>query len=285
MARENQSGQPADQLGQIDQVGQFDQPDYGLLDRMGIAQMIFYPRADVRPAPAGAIDYQTEVASGIAVASRFYPADPAFPSILFFHGNGEVASDYDETAPFYHQARINLWVADYRGYGASGGTPSFAALIADAHAVLDHFHATLDAGGFHPARFVMGRSLGSHPAIELAARRPERLRGLITESGAANLRRLMRFFGLGEPPAEAAELIERHRAKIAAIKLPSLVIHGEQDELIPVEHAIEFHAGLTAEPKELVIIPGAGHNDILWVGLTQYFAALADFVARHAAKD
>ena len=260
-----------------------DQPDYGLLDRLGVARMIFYPRGDVRPAPPGAIDYRTEVAPGVAVASRFYPADPAYPSILFFHGNGEVAGDYDGTAAFYHQVRANLWVADYRGYGASAGTPTFAALIADAHAVLDHFHAVLDEGGFNPARFVMGRSLGSHPAIELAAHRPERLRGLITESGAANLRRLMRFFGLGDPAGEAAELIERHRAKIAAIKLPSLIIHGEWDELIPIEHAIEFHDSLTAEPKELVVIPGAGHNDILWVGLRQYFAALADFVARHSS--
>ena len=216
------------------------QPDYGLIDRLGIGRIIFYPRTDLRPPPAGAVDYQIEVAPGVAVAGRFYPADPTLPSILFFHGNGEVAPEYDETAQIYHQAGLNLWVADYRGYGASGGTPTFAALIDDAHPMLARFHQVLDDGGFSPARFVMGRSLGSHPAIELAARSPERLRGLILESGAANLRRLMRFFGAGEPTGEAAELIDRHRAKIASIRLPSLVIHGEYDELIPVEHAIEF---------------------------------------------
>ncbi|HEX2172589.1 MAG TPA: alpha/beta fold hydrolase [Dehalococcoidia bacterium] len=253
-------------------------PDYGLIDRTEVGRMIFYPRADRSPPPPGAADYPIDVAPGITVGSRFYPADPSFPTILYFHGNGEVVPDYDETAPIYHQAGANLWVADYRGYGASNGSPSFASLVADAHPVLARFHEVLDEGGYSDRRFVMGRSLGSHPAVELAARAPDRLKGLIIESGGANLRRLMRFFGYGEPTGDVAALIERHRAKMAAIRLPTLVIHGEYDELIPVEHAIEFHADLNAEPKELLIIPGAGHNDILWVGLQQYFAAVARFV-------
>lgn len=252
------------------------QPDYSLIDRTGVGQMIFYPRVDRSPPPPGAEDLPVEIESGVTIGCRFYPADPALPTVLYFHGNGEVAPDYDDTAPYYHEAGLNLWVADYRGYGASTGRPSFAALVADAHPVLVHFHATLDELGFSDHRFVMGRSLGSHPAIELAARRPERLAGLIIESGAANLRRLMRFFGGGEPSGEVAEMIDRHRAKIAAIRLPALVIHGENDELIPVDHALEFYDGLMVE-KDILIIPRAGHNDILWVGLRQYFEALREF--------
>lgn len=254
------------------------QPDYSLIDRTEVGRMIFYPRMDRTPPPPGALDYPIEVAPGVQVGSRFYPADPAFPTILYFHGNGEVVPDYDDTAELYHRAGANLWVADYRGYGASGGSPTFAALVADAHPVAARFHQVLDKGGYNARRFVMGRSLGSHPAVELAARAPDHLAGLIIESGAANLRRLMRFFGYGEPAGEVADLVDRHRAKIASIRLPSLVMHGERDELIPVEHAIEFYEGLTADPKELVIIAGAGHNDILWIGLQQYFAAIAQFV-------
>jgi pimeloyl-ACP methyl ester carboxylesterase len=258
-------------------------PDYALPDRLGVSDWIFYPRPDVRPPPPGAADHAIEVAPGISVASRFYPADPTFPSILFFHGNGEVAGDYDEIAPLYHRARLNLWVADYRGYGASGGKPSFAALIADAHPVLERFHAVLDQQGFAPSRFVMGRSLGGYPATELAARAPERLRGLVLESSAANLGRLVQRALLGAPAGEAERLVEAHHAKIAAIRLPTLMIHGDEDELIPVEHAVEFFDALEAEPKELAVIPGAGHNDLLWVGARRYFEALAAFVARHAA--
>jgi pimeloyl-ACP methyl ester carboxylesterase len=261
---------------------EIDALDYALLDRLGVADWIFYPRPDFGPPPPGAEDVSMPVAPAVAVACRFYPTDPALPSVLFFHGNGEVAADYDDVAPLYHRARLNLFVADYRGYGASNGAPSFAALNGDAHPVLDRFHALLDERGFNPARFVMGRSLGAYPACELAARRPERLRGLVIESGAANLSRLARRV----PAGEAAEVLDRlvagHAAKIAAIALPALLIHGDVDELIPVQSAVEFYDTLTAEPKELVLIPGAGHNDLLWVGARRYFQALAAFAAVHA---
>src|SRR5690242_1030865 len=102
--------------------------DYALLDRLGVSDWIFYPRRDFGPPPAGAEDVHVPVAPGVAVACRFYPADPTLPSVLLFHGNGEVAADYDGIAPLYHRARLNLFVADYRGYGASTGVPSFAAL-------------------------------------------------------------------------------------------------------------------------------------------------------------
>ncbi|MHB8577298.1 MAG: alpha/beta hydrolase [Dehalococcoidia bacterium] len=257
-------------------------PDYGLLDRSGASSTIFYPRRDTSPPPLGAEEIRTEVAPGVEIASRFYPADPAFPTILYFHGNGEVAPDYDDTAPFYHRIGCNLWVADFRGYGASSGTPSFAALGGDAHPVAEHFHRLLDARGFSASRFVMGRSLGSHPALELAARQSRRLHGLILESGAANLRRMMQRFGLDAESGDAAEMLDRHQAKIASITLPALIMHGAEDELIPVQHAIELYESLNAKPKQLVIIPGAGHNDILWVGFEQYFTAIARFVGGKA---
>lgn len=255
-------------------------PDYGLIDRAGIGRSVFYPRPDFSPPPPGASDHRIEVEAGVAIAGRFYPLGASLPSLLYFHGNGEVASDYDGIAPVFRQFGMNLFVADYRGYGASGGTPSFAALVSDAHPVLDSFHDLLDDGGFAGPRFLMGRSLGAHPAIELAARRPERMNGLVIESGAGNLRRLMRYLG-GEPDGPTAELIDLHSRKIAAISLPVLVIHGAEDELIAVEQAIEFHAALSVAEKELVIIPGAGHNDIMWVGLRQYFESIAAFVKRH----
>lgn len=240
--------------------------DYALLDRLGVSDWIFYPRPDLSPPPPNAEDVPVTVAPGVSVACRFYPTDPALPSVLLFHGNGEIASDYDDVAPLYHRARLNLFVADYRGYGGSSGVPSFAALNGDAHPVLDRFHALLDERGFRPARFVMGRSLGAYPASEIAARRPERLRGLVIESGAANLGRLARRVQPGNAGEALDRLVAGHAAKIAAIRLPALMIHGDVDELIPVQTAVEFYDTLTAESKELVLIPDAGHNDLLWVG-------------------
>lgn len=250
-------------------------PDYALLDRIGAGAWMFYPRRVPVPPPPGARDIFIDVTDAFQVANRFYPLDPSQPTVLLFHGNGEVAADYDSVVQFYHGNGLNLWVADYRGYGLSNGHPTFESLMSDAHPVLDRFHAELDQDGFAEKRIVFGRSLCAFPATELAARRPERLRGLVVESGATSLDRMTRMAG-SQPGA--AELAAAHRAKLAGIRLPTLVIHGERDELIPVETALAFYDALDVTPKEICIIPGAGHNDLWWLGLDQYFAALKDFV-------
>ena len=243
--------------------------------------MILYPRADTSPPPEGAEDVAIDV-GGAAIGARFYTFDAAFPTILYFHGNGEVASDHDDISRFYEQARVNLFVAEFRGYGRSTGTPTFAALVGDAHPVVERFHALLDERGFAEPRFVMGRSLGSHPALEIAANGSARMRGLIIESGAANLRRLLGFLGAGTAQGDAEALAEAHEAKIRSITIPTLIIHGARDELIPLNHAVELHDMLDGIERELVVIPNAGHNDILWLGYREYFAALGAFVARNA---
>jgi len=255
-------------------------PDYALLDRQRLTFGLFYPRRDSSDPPPGATDHRVDVGEEVRVACRFYPLEPSRPAILFFHGNGEIASDYDAIAPAYHAIGASLMVVDYRGYGRSGGAPSFASLIGDAHPVLARFHSLLDEGGFTADRFVMGRSLGSLPAAELAATAPERLAGLIIESGAPDLARFRRRMGVGESDAEIAALVEAHAARVAKIRLPVLHIHGEWDEIIPVEHGIAFHEGLGTDRKELLIIPGAGHNDIGWVGRDLYFEAIERFITR-----
>lgn len=257
--------------------------DNDVLDRMELAIPLFYPRPDRSPAPPGATDSLIEVAPGVAIAARHYVADPSFPTVLYFHGNGEVVGDHDDIAPFYHRIGLNLFVVDYRGYGRSGGRPSFAALVADAHPVAAHFHAALDERGMSAPRFLMGRSLGGYPAVELAARRPDRFRGLILESAAANLRRLIARFAVPVPAAVAEPLIAAHDAKIASITLPTLLLHGEHDELIPLAHATGIHDLLQSKDRELVVIAGAGHNDLLFNGFAQYFGAIRAFVARQLA--
>lgn len=254
-------------------------PDYALLDRRGLAWGLFYPRRDRSGPPPGATDHRVEVDEGVEVVYRSYPLEPSSPALLLFHGNGEIASDYDGIAPLYHDIGASLCVVDYRGYGGSGGMPSFASLIADAHPVLAHFHALLDEEGFTAPRYVMGRSLGSLPAAELAATAHQRLAGLIIESGAPDLARLRERAGVDASDVEIAELVEAHAARLAPIDLPVVQIHGEWDEIIPLEYGLAFHEQLTTSEKELVIIPGAGHNDIGWVGRELYFETLARFIA------
>lgn len=255
-------------------------PNYALLDLVGAGQMMFYPRPDPSTPPAGASDLPIEVGPDVTVNARFYAFDPGLPTILYFHGNGEVAGDHDALAPLYRQAGANLFVAEFRGYGRSTGWPSVEHLVSDAHPVAAFFHSHLDALGFNERRFVMGRSLGTHPALEVAANASERIRGLIVESGAGGLRRMLQRFGFDVSTGEGSALVDGHEAKIRSIQLPLLVIHGEWDELVPLQQAVELYEMLPHVERELLIIPGAGHNDLLWSGLQDYFGAIQRFVTR-----
>jgi len=204
--------------------------------------------------------------------------------MLFFHGNGEVACDYDGIAPLYQRLGINLFVADYRGYGASGGSPSFSSMLTDAHAIFRYSQGVLRDGGFADRIFVTGRSLGSASALVLASSYQDQVRGLIVESGVASAARLPEHLGLpvdrsALEGAEAAGL-----AMIRSLRLPVLIIHGEADWLLPPEEALVFHNEAGSEDKRLVLIPGAGHNDILLRGAEQYFSAITEFVMSKAGE-
>ena len=256
-------------------------PDYALLDRAGVGRFAFYPRPDPGPPPQGATDYLIEVDPGVAVAARFYHLGPQHPTLLYFHGNGEVVGEHDRFAPLYHEAGANLFVAEFRGYGKSGGTASMEHLVSDARGVAAYFHSTLDEQGFDARRFVMGRSMGASPALEIAARAAEGFLGVILESGAAGMRGMIERSGLATTD-EGARLLAAHDAKIRSIRLPTMQLHGEQDDLVPLERAVELYDMLEGTARELVVIPGAGHNTILWVGQVRYFEAIRAFVAANS---
>lgn len=261
----------------------FESQDLSLLDRPDILSVMFYPQRDRTRPPAGATDLMVDVAPSVQVHCRWHPLTVAAPAVLFFHGNGEVAADYDGIAPLYHRAGLSLLVADYRGYGQSDGSPSFGAMLADALTLCDAFHTTLDEAGVTGPRFLMGRSLGALSAVEIAARRPNRLRGLVLESGAAGVRGWSRFTRPGDPADAWQSLHDLQIAKLRAVSLPLLTIHGEWDELIPLATALDVYETIGSTAKQLEVIPRAGHNDLLAVGLDPYFAALARFVTAHSA--
>jgi len=255
------------------------QPDYSILDQPEVLQFIFYPRGEWTPLPPGASDYLVPVDEGVSISCRFYPASAGSPCILFFHGNGEVACDYDGIAPLYNREGISLFVADYRGYGRSGGWPNFADMTADAHPIFNFFVNTVRSLGHSGTLFLMGRSLGTHSTLELASHYPEHLSGLIVESGSANMARLLRFLSTPVDPDRLRNLEEAVAARVRSITLPILILHGEWDTLIPPSYAYYLFETVGSEVKRLEIIPGAGHNDIMLVGMDQYFSAIKEFVS------
>ncbi len=256
------------------------QPDYSIMDRPDITQFIFYPRKEWTSIPQGATDFFIPVEDEISISCRFYPYKKEnAPCILYFHGNGEVACDYDQVAPLYHALGISLFVADYRGYGLSDSEPSFSTMIKDAESIFEFFTTFIVMPYESTPLFVMGRSLGAHSAVALASLHQEKFKGLILESGSANLTRLMGWFEF-DTPQKAKRLENASKARVRSITLPVLIIHGECDELIPVSEATATYETVGSKEKQLLVIPNGTHNDIMQVGKEQYFKAIKEFVFR-----
>ncbi len=254
------------------------QPDevINALDQPQLLDVVFYPRKEVRQDVAGAEDFEIPVSDGAVLGARWYKRDSSWPTLLYFHGNGETVSDHDHMAPWYHDLGLNLFVSDYRGYGWSTGRPSFRALIDDTKRVADFFLERLDDGA--PTPLLMGRSLGSSPACSLALERGAGFRGLILESGFSNVVALLNLFGIRFSAGEEqiSELLSNH-LKLRRIELPVLLLHGELDRLIRPDAARENHANIAHDKKTLCILEGVGHNDIL-LKRTEYFRAIREFV-------
>ena len=258
---------------------------FALLDRPEVGQILFHPRPEGPWVGGGAgKPVSVEVADGVSVGGWLFPGQaPEAPVVVHFHGNGEIAAEYADIAQVYNQLGLTLLAFDYRGYGASTGQPTASALVADSVACFDAVPGLLAEAGLTPsATFLMGRSLGSAAALEVADRRPDRLAGLIIESGFAYTIALgERLSGMSIPGADEAQHGFGNDEKIARITLPTLILHGSEDWIIPVDDAHALERLSAAPNKKLVVISGVGHNDIIHAGAQTYFTALIAFVRDH----
>ena len=258
--------------------------DLSVLDRPEILEIVFYPRrSHVRPLAPNAKDHFIEVEKGIMIGCRYHAIGKDYPSLLYFHGNGTIVDDLDMFAPLFNDIGINLFVAGYRGYGLSNGTPTVTSMIKDSHRIFEEFKKIVKNYGFRESFFVMGRSLGSFSAIELVYNYPDDLQGLIVESGPSNnLRQYVSSMVPLNHPIWRDDSIFLNKVKLRSISKPTLIIHGEQDSLIPVDEGRELYENSAAKDKRLVIIPNADHGDLFIVGNEQYYKAIREFVKDHS---
>lgn len=257
--------------------------DYAVLDRPEILMYLFHPRPETSAAapPAGSVDLMIPVAPEVSVGGRLHPAAPTAATLLFFHGNGEIVADYDDLGPLYAKLGINFLAVDYRGYGRSGGSPTVTAMMRDAHRIFEFVQDFLARNGYSGPLLVMGRSLGSASALELAAQRNEAIAGLIIESGFAYAGPLLRLLGV-DTAAIAPEdgRIFDNIDKIGRVDRPTLIIHAEHDHIIPFADGRALYEASAATDKTLLPIPGANHNDIFFRGLNAYLQAVRSLVTR-----
>jgi len=206
---------------------------------------------------------------GERIAAAYRPTPSATYTLLLSHGNAEDLGSVTLLLAGLNSLGFSVFAYDYRGYGRSEGTPSESRVYADIDAAYEYLVRELQVG---PERIVAyGRSLGAGAAVDLAAHR--KLGGLVLESPFLSAFRVMTRVPLF--PFDKF----RNAAKIGRVSCPVLILHGEDDEIVPFWHGRRLFE-LAPEPKMFVAVPGAHHNDFVEVAGPRYARALRDFETR-----
>jgi len=255
--------------------------DYSSFDNPVVISRLFHPRSDygVVLSSGHAKDLLIDVEDNVQIGARFHSNHKKSSVIIFFHGNGEIVSDYDDLARFYLKRGINFLPVDYRGYGRSKGIPTVTNMMEDCHAIFQYLKKWLDDNGYTGSVIIMGRSLGSVSALELVCNYQDEIHGLIIESGFAYALPLLKLLGID---TQALGLKEeeglRNIDKIRTFNKPALIIHAENDHIIPFRDGKTLFENCPSQNKKMLMIPGANHNTIFEFGLKEYMDAVKDFV-------
>ena len=243
-----------------------------MINRDFISRLVFHPRV------GGVIPTLPIEVEGVTLGCFAHSAGDAPLTLIYFHGNGELAGECAEQyTPWLESFGVRPVFVEYRGYGHSTGQPTLGGLLGDGAAVVAHL-------GLDPARTIaFGRSLGSLYAVELARRLPT-LGGLILESGIANLmdlsppsRLLGRFSSvLGRVAARLVPSLDQ-RVKLHGYRGPTLVLHAVDDSVVPVSHGRRLHDWAGGH-KKLVLFEQGGHNAIRRDNLAAYSRELQIFL-------
>ncbi len=239
---------------------------------------LFYPRAEwvATPEDGGVLyeDLMLTAEDGTAISAWYVPArDPAAPVLLFCHGNAGNISHRVHNLVLLNRIGISVLIFDYPGFGRSGGRPLEAGVYKSAHAAYRYLK---DERGVPDRKIVLfGRSLGAAAAVELAA--GGRGGALIIECAFTNLHEIGRHLYPVLPMPGRLKLKYPTAERLAEVRMPVLIIHGEADRLVPVSMARRLHQ-LARRPKDLYLIPGAGHDDTPIVGGGEYGDRIRSFV-------
>ena len=229
------------------------------------------PTEPVAPEARGGRLLRFPGAGGRTVHALYAPAPPGAPTIVHFHGNGEMLSHLVDLSLALRAKGLGFFAPEYPGYGLSKAeSVSEQAIYEDAEAALVHLRDVERVAG---GQIVLeGQSLGSGVAIEMAIRGHGARLILISPytSMPDMARRLL--------PLLPASLVVRDRfdnaAKAPRVTLPELVVHGKNDRLIPVSMG-ETLARLLPHAV-LEVLPGAHHNDV-WAASRSLPARIAEF--------
>jgi uncharacterized protein len=197
--------------------------------------------------------------------------------LLYLHGNGINIGANLVHAQRFHQLGFSVLLIDYRGYGRSeGGFPNESRVYEDAATAWNYL---INQRQIPPSQiFIYGHSLGGAVAIELAVKNPNAA-GLIVESSFSSIQKVIAYRNNFWMFPVNLILTQRFNSleKVPNLKMPVLFIHGTADVMVPAFMSQDLY-GAAPEPKKLVLVPNAGHNDVAEVSPSVYLQAVQSFV-------
>ena len=248
-----------------------------VLDR----HFIFFPERDLEGDPGQAgLEFEDvffTASDGVRLHGWFVPAESR-TTLVWFHGNaGNIGHRVDNLSLLHRRTGLSIFIFDYRGYGRSEGDISEEGTYLDGQAALNYVRLEIGRD-LETDVILFGRSLGAGVAVEMAVRK--RVRGLILESAFSSVRGMAKRVYPLLPSAVVASFLKTDYdslSKIRGVEAPLLVLHGDRDDVVPMEQGLELFEAAN-EPKRFYTIRGAGHNDTYVVGGDEYFQTLREFV-------
>jgi len=241
-----------------------------------VESQVFFPDTTIEKTP---VDFSLPFedvwftsSDSVRLNGWLIPASSPNRLLLFCHGNaGNISHRLDNVRLLYSMG-ISVFIFDYRGYGLSQGSISEKGFYLDSEAA---YEVAREWAEKHGAKLVIfGRSLGGIAATHLGA--TKRCDGLILESTFTN----MGAMASAHFPLPFAETLLKHRlnaaGQIVQVRVPILFFHGDRDKVVPIKLGRKLFEA-APNPKEFVVIPGAGHNDTYFVGGSAYFKKIESF--------
>ncbi len=205
-------------------------------------------------------------------------------TILYNHGNSHCINRYWGRVELLWEMGYRVFIYDYQGYGKSDGSPSGDACFADGRAALEYL---LDCPEVDPERIVYyGWSMGTFITTYLAADSVTPL-GLVLESPPASASALVREGTVFDVPGSMiTEFDFDNVRRIAHVGVPVLLMHGEDDDYLPPSrHALPLVQEAQGHtPMNVVLVPGAGHEDVPHVLGDEYSRLVTDYIHRRAME-
>ena len=235
-------------------------------------RLVYQPVPDVHVTPADTgLPFENATLAtedGEHLHAWWIPTPQERAVALFCHGNAGNVSGRLPTLQALHRLGLSTLIFDYRGYGRSTGRPTEDGLYRDAEAAWQHLTATR---GIDPERIVVfGRSLGSGPATWLAERHAPA--ALVLEAAFTSIPDVAAHH---YPLLPARTFVRTHfpnRTRLSGLRLPVLIIHSRDDEIIPYAHGRTLYE-TASEPKFFLETHGL-HGAALFVDEARYLDAL-----------